>query len=118
MLLQRKKAKKRKSDHLLPKLRDSPVVQHLELLIGGSFLPLPKPRQHQLFVYQPPVLDLNGPLPPSAEDIKKKGFLKHIRSATTAERAGGYSEITSCMRALQEAMSGLFYVPRARLEVD
>ncbi|KAK2709359.1 CDK-activating kinase assembly factor MAT1-like isoform X3 [Artemia franciscana] len=84
----------------------------------GSFLPLPKPRQHQLFVYQPPVLDLNGPLPPSAEDIKKKGFLKHIRSATTAERAGGYSEITSCMRALQEAMSGLFYVPRARLEVD
>jgi len=41
------------------------------------------------------------------------GYLRNIRSANAAERAGGYTHAMSCCRALQEAMGGLFYIPQS-----
>ena len=35
----------------------------------------------------------------------------HFRSASEAEKAGGYVESLGCYRALQEAMAGLYFVP-------
>ena len=34
-----------------------------------------------------------------------------LRSASEAEKAGGYVESLGCYRALQEAMAGLYFVP-------
>ena len=42
------------------------------------------------------------------EDI---GYTKNMIVANTSERAGGYVEGIGCMRALQEAMMGLYYTP-------
>ena len=47
---------------------------------------------------------------PQAE-LDGGGYLHHIRAATAAERAGGYTETLGCCRALQEAMAGLYFVP-------
>ena len=35
----------------------------------------------------------------------------YSRPATGSEMAGGYVEILGCMRAVQEAMAGLYFVP-------
>lgn len=63
------------------------------------------------FVYREPVLQFNGPVPPSFEELSDEGYIKNIRSATSTERAGGYVEAIGCLRALQEAMSGLYFRP-------
>lgn len=64
-----------------------------------------------LFVYQDPPVEILGPCPPSQSDLKTSGYLQHIRSASSGEKAGGYVESLGCYRALQEAMAGLYFVP-------
>ncbi|XP_065662374.1 CDK-activating kinase assembly factor MAT1 isoform X2 [Hydra vulgaris] len=61
-----------------------------------------------LFEYKAPIIEWFGPTPPDETDIIKIGYLKHIRSAQPAERAGGYTESIACRRALQEAFDSLF----------
>jgi len=40
-----------------------------------------------------------------------EGFTKNIRTANETERAGGYVESIGCLRAVQEAMAGLYFQP-------
>jgi hypothetical protein len=37
-------------------------------------------------------------------------YLRHVRAATVAEKAGGYQSIIACQRALQDAFCGLCFV--------
>lgn len=79
---------------------------------GNNFLPVPK-REDPLYTYTAPVFDYEGPQPPAIETLARLNYFANIRAAGPAERAGGYTEALSCCRALQEAMGGLFYVPRS-----
>jgi hypothetical protein len=45
------------------------------------------------------------------QELADEGYVKNIRAAGSAERAGGYVEAIGCLRALQEAMAGLYFVP-------
>ncbi|XP_060520162.1 CDK-activating kinase assembly factor MAT1 [Cylas formicarius] len=73
-----------------------------------TFLPVPND-EGALYHYSPLVFETVGPVPPSEEDLTVKGFIKHVRSETEQERAGGFKSNIACMRALQEAMMGLYY---------
>jgi hypothetical protein len=46
-----------------------------------------------------------------AQDLEEKMYTKNIRAAAATERAGGYVETIGCLRALQEAMAGLYFMP-------
>ena len=65
----------------------------------------------ELYIYSPPPVDVEGPLPPRQEDLHQAGFTQHIKTASSQERAGGYEETIGCYRAVQEAMAGLYFVP-------
>lgn len=73
-----------------------------------QYLPIPKVEEGPLYVYEEPELILNGPTVPSLEVIEAKKYTKHIRAEGQAERAGGFQSKISCLRALQEAMQGLY----------
>lgn len=60
-----------------------------------------------LFEYTVPTKKWFGPTPPSQTDIKVKGFLNHIRGASSAEKAGGYTNSIACQRAIEEAFDCL-----------
>ena len=62
------------------------------------------------YVYEIPEMNFDGPLPPLDEDeVEQKRFNQHIRPAETFEKAAGYIESMGALRALQEAMSGLYF---------
>jgi len=62
------------------------------------------------FVYQEIVLSFEGPDPPANEDeVRNHNFNAHIRPAEDCEKAAGYQESIGALRALQEAMSGLYF---------
>ncbi|KAL9697160.1 hypothetical protein quinque_000601 [Culex quinquefasciatus] len=50
-----------------------------------------------------------GPMPPALADIGSNGYIKHIRAETLGERAGGFQTNISCLRAIQEALVGLYH---------
>ncbi|KAK6737934.1 hypothetical protein RB195_020183 [Necator americanus] len=52
------------------------------------------------FEYKPPRLLINGPPLPSKEELESKGYLQHIRAASLARVAGGFTTHTGCLRAL------------------
>eukprot|EP00111_Clytia_hemisphaerica_P016189 TCONS_00047911-protein len=61
-----------------------------------------------LFIYQESTREWFGPSPPEEDALQSKGYLQHIRSASSSERAGGYTESIACQRAIQEAFDCLF----------
>ena len=83
--------------------------------------------QDPVYVYQETEGDHWGPDIPGIGGLGEGGYLQHIksvllmlmsdnhwilfRSASEAEKAGGYVESLGCYRALQEAMAGLYFVP-------
>lgn len=73
-----------------------------------QFREIPKLDEGPLYVYEEPVLVLNGPTVASLAQLEAKGFTKHIRAEGAVERAGGFQSKISCLRALQEAMQGLY----------
>lgn len=73
-----------------------------------QYLPIPKIDEGPLFEYEEPELVLNGPAVPSLDAIELKKYTKHIRAEGQSERAGGFQSKISCLRALQEAMQGLY----------
>ncbi|KAK3916224.1 CDK-activating kinase assembly factor MAT1 [Frankliniella fusca] len=74
-----------------------------------EFLPVPRVDDTPLFHYEAPTRIFDGPAPPTLLDVDQNGYLNHIRTASEEERAGGYNSNISCLRALEEAMSGLYY---------
>nr|CAG4641135.1 EOG090X0BPM [Eulimnadia texana] len=80
----------------------------------NNFLPVPKQEELPLYKYVEYNVDLMGPVPPHMDHLGEKGYFANIRAASAVDKAGGYTEKLSCYRALQEAMCGLFYIPRSR----
>ncbi|ENN81238.1 CDK-activating kinase assembly factor MAT1 [Dendroctonus ponderosae] len=74
----------------------------------SMFLPVPTD-DGPTYQYTPIVVDLDGPQPPSDENIASGGFMNHIRMETEQERAGGFKTNIACIRALQESMMGLYH---------
>jgi len=77
---------------------------------GQSILPVTVVEEAP-YIYDEPILVVRGPEPPSKQMLVDNGFIQHIRSAAAPERAGGYVETLGCLRAVQEAMAGLYFVP-------
>lgn len=73
-----------------------------------QYLPIPKVDEGPLYVYEEPEVDLSGPAVPCLNVVEAKKYTKHIRLEGPVERAGGFQSKISCLRALQEAMQGLY----------
>ncbi|KAJ1530567.1 hypothetical protein ONE63_005452 [Megalurothrips usitatus] len=74
-----------------------------------EFLPVPRADDTPLFHYEAPQRLFDGPSPPSWQEVDQLGYLAHIRGASDEERAGGYNSHIGCLRALEDAMAGLYY---------
>lgn len=75
-----------------------------------NFLPVPKIEEGPLYVYEAPKQPTDGPLPPTWADLEVKGYVNHVEHEKDEHRAGGYRSNISCLRALQEALAGLYHV--------
>lgn len=73
-----------------------------------QYLPIPKVDEGPLYEYVEPEFVLNGPPVPSLDVLEAKKYTKHIRTESQVEKAGGFQSKLSCLRALQEAMQGLY----------
>lgn len=73
-----------------------------------SFIPIPTD-EGPLFIYKSPTLVTDGPKPPAEDDIISKGYINHIKTESEQDRAGGFKSTIACMRALQEALAGLYH---------
>ncbi|XP_011303096.1 CDK-activating kinase assembly factor MAT1 [Fopius arisanus] len=78
-----------------------------------NFLPVPKD-DAPLYNYTPIPMEIDGPTPPALREIISRGYINHVRTETSAERAGGFKASIACLRALQEAMAGLYHNPSQR----
>lgn len=72
---------------------------------------LPKIEEGPAFNYVPLIQKIEGPDPPSWQDLQTKGYISHVRVETAQDRAGGFGANIACLRALQEAMAGLYTDP-------
>lgn len=77
----------------------------------SGFLPIPKIEEGPLFNYVPKHFETNGPPPPTNSELFKVGYIKHVRSETTPEKAGGWLSNIACQRILEDALAGLYFVP-------
>lgn len=73
---------------------------------------LAKIEEGPMYVYTEPTLVIDGPPFPLWTGLETAGYLKHVRQETVDERAGGYFSSLACMRALQEAMCGLYNISK------
>jgi len=80
--------------------------QHLDH--KQQIVPLGALSEGEPYVYEPMLMELNGPPVPSIDELGSRGFLKHIRAAATWQLAGGYHESLGCYRALIDAHCDLF----------
>ncbi|KAJ0171802.1 hypothetical protein K1T71_012565 [Dendrolimus kikuchii] len=77
---------------------------------GTAQATLPILEEGPLYRYEAPIVpDRCGPDPPSIDDIVNKGYLQHVRAENETEKAGGYSSTLPCLRALQDALAGLYH---------
>ena len=81
---------------------------------GHNFMHVPKVDDGPLYSYMPIKQDIEGPIPPDWRELQIQGYVNHVRSETKAERAGGFKAHIACLRALQEAMVGLYHSPVER----
>lgn len=76
-----------------------------------GFLPIPKLEEGPTFKYNPIIQEIDGPSPPTSREINSRGYINHIRGENQIEKAGGFRSSIACLRALQEAMAGLYHNP-------
>lgn len=76
--------------------------------VQSQFLPIPKQDEGVIFEYHSPQLQNNGPVAPKPDQLEDLGYMKYIRTELPAEKAGGYKSQLACLRALQEALQGLY----------
>ncbi|XP_035904849.1 CDK-activating kinase assembly factor MAT1 [Anopheles stephensi] len=74
-----------------------------------GFLAVPKLEEGPLFTYEAQGFETDGPAPPSLEEVIESGYIRHIRLENMAEKAGGFQTNISCLRAIQEALAGLYH---------
>ncbi|KAI5709079.1 hypothetical protein M8J76_009765 [Diaphorina citri] len=56
-----------------------------------------------------PAIMIDGPDYPSWDDVRRGNYLKHVRTETVEEKAGGYVCAIATMRALNDAFAGLYH---------
>ncbi|XP_076244513.1 CDK-activating kinase assembly factor [Calliopsis andreniformis] len=76
-----------------------------------NYLPVPKIEEGPLYSYTPIRQTTDGPIPPGWRELQARGYVSHVRIESAAERAGGFKAHVACLRALQEAMAGLYHNP-------
>ncbi|XP_076169758.1 CDK-activating kinase assembly factor [Ptiloglossa arizonensis] len=76
-----------------------------------NYLPVPKLDDGPLYSYTPIGQSTDGPTPPGWRELQARGYVSHVRAESSAERAGGFKAHVACLRALQEAMAGLYHNP-------
>lgn len=74
-----------------------------------SSIPVNEVDKSVKFEYHPHFLHLDGPELPGEGDAVQRRYCDFVRRADPSEVAGGFTEQMPCLRALQEAMCGLFY---------
>ncbi|XP_040267134.1 CDK-activating kinase assembly factor MAT1 [Bufo bufo] len=80
--------------------------------MGQHISSVPVPRlQEVLYRYRPIHIETYGPAVPEIEVLSRMGYLNHVRAAAPQDLAGGYTSSLACHRALQDAFSGLFWLP-------
>lgn len=79
-----------------------------------NYLPVPKTEEGPLYTYTPIRQQTDGPSPPTLRELQSRGYVSNIRNESPAERAGGFMAHVACLRALQEAMAGLYHNPSQR----
>lgn len=83
-----------------------------------SHAPLPMViEEGPLYIYKPQTFVIDGPKPPNEEQIVSGGYKNHVRTESEQELAGGFVSNIACMRALQEALTGLYHVKKQQLGV-
>lgn len=76
-----------------------------------TYLSVPKIEEGPLYSYTPIRQQIEGPSPPNWRELQARGYVSHIRNECQVERAGGFRAHVACLRALQEAMAGLYHNP-------
>lgn len=79
-----------------------------------TYLSVPKIEEGPLYSYMPIRQQIDGPSPPNWRELQARGYVSHIRNECQVERAGGFKAHVACLRALQEAMAGLYHNPSQR----
>lgn len=86
-----------------------PTIFSTGILKGQTVSLAPVARVEEvLYKYQPIHVETYGPPVPELEQLDRRGYLNHVRTATPQDLAGGYTSELACHRALQDAFSGLF----------
>ncbi|XP_038049812.1 CDK-activating kinase assembly factor MAT1-like [Patiria miniata] len=75
-----------------------------------TFLPVPK-QEVVVYQYEEEHYETYGPTAPTTEEIDTQRYNRHVRPASPQGEAGGYGHNLACLRALQEAFSGLLFFP-------
>lgn len=83
----------------------------------SGFLPLPIIDEGEPFVYVSQLMEVDGPQPPTEDDLDKTGYIQNVRCENVQEKASGYQANIACLRALQEALVGLYHVS-VRTDLD
>ncbi|XP_014282532.1 CDK-activating kinase assembly factor MAT1 [Halyomorpha halys] len=76
---------------------------------SGEYLMHHSQEEAPLFNYVAPIFETEGPRAPSVEEVLSGPYLEHVRAPGHDERAGGFESTISCLRALQEAVVGLYF---------
>ncbi|XP_014673755.1 PREDICTED: CDK-activating kinase assembly factor MAT1-like [Priapulus caudatus] len=87
-------------------------------VVTSGFLPIPKKDEGEVYHHTELLLTTLGPPAPNEEDIVTAGYMNHVRSEEDKERAGGYTFKLACVRALQDAMQGLFFTPEPHTSLE
>lgn len=103
-------------------MKSTPTVTATQFSTGIKFgnqgnqgyLPVPKIEEGPLYNYTPIRQTMEGPAPPGWRELQARGYVTHVRVESPAEKAGGFRAHVACLRALQEAMSGLYHNPSQR----
>ncbi|XP_026477962.1 CDK-activating kinase assembly factor MAT1-like [Ctenocephalides felis] len=104
-----------KQEQVKEELKEIPKITQFStgIQFGRSgqhqFLPVPQVEEGPLYQYTEFRVNIEGPMPPTFEELDNLGFIKHVRSTTTTEKAGGYTAQLACRRALESAQSGLYF---------
>jgi len=76
---------------------------------SGRPPPAPVVAKGEKYVYEPLDFVVEGPAPPAESQVGRKKYGAHIRAAEPKEKAAGYTEDVAALRAIQEAMCGLYF---------
>lgn len=81
---------------------------------GNQNYSVPKIEEGPLYSYTPIRQQIEGPSPPGWRELQARGYVSHVRNECQVDRAGGFRAHVACLRALQEAMAGLYHNPSQR----